>query len=383
MQKVVFPQNGEILHREHLIKEQELISKKFQNWFQDLDFSYGVIRGGVVTYDTESRKLNIAETLAYDKQGNRILLPVSQVDVGEGQYKLVVRHRFTSRQENGISYMSNDHEILKRTTELESLDIRLAEVDARNQSNAMVRNKPYRYDASMPLFIPMPFIPGYFTNNSNGGFALDGPGANDVSAINEYIADNLIVCDGSAPNDPDSPRYNTANRHLPNLTNDRFLMGSSTSGDAGGQNNVVVPGHYHRRGTLTVLNNGTHRHPYSDSYSYSAGASSPGSVVASHAYESFIKRYDRDYTLFYIDPPYYDHENDYGKNMFCKEDFYRLEETLASINGKFIMSINNVPEVNEIFKNFHTRIIETAYTVARKGPKRVSENLISNVEFFL
>ncbi len=36
------------------------------------------------------------------------------------------------------------------------------------------------------------------------------------------------------------------------------------------------------------------------------------------SYNVFIKKYDRKYTLFYLDPPYYDNEEDYGKDMFSK-----------------------------------------------------------------
>lgn len=42
-------------------------------------------------------------------------------------------------------------------------------------------------------------------------------------------------------------------------------------------------------------------------------------------------------TFFYIDPPYWDCEDYYGKGFFSREDFGRLAELLAGVQGKFIL----------------------------------------------
>lgn len=57
--------------------------------------------------------------------------------------------------------------------------------------------------------------------------------------------------------------------------------------------------------------------------------------------------------LFLSDPPYWDSEDVYGKNIFNKDDFYALKTKLDSIQGKFILSLNDVPEVREIFKGYN------------------------------
>lgn len=95
-------------------------------------------------------------------------------------------------------------------------------------------------------------------------------------------------------------------------------------------------------------------------------------------YADFIARYDRPTTLFYIDPPYYDNENDYGKGVFNKTDFEKLAKLLFSIKGKFILSLNDTPEVRSIFKSFTLESVSTTYSVGG-GDKsqRVKELIIS------
>lgn len=99
-------------------------------------------------------------------------------------------------------------------------------------------------------------------------------------------------------------------------------------------------------------------------------------------YQEFIIRYDRPDTLFYLDPPYWNCENDYGKGIFSKADFDELAKLLKGIKGKFIMSINDVPEIREIFKDFHFKEVQTRYTISTKEKgqsKQAKELLISNI----
>src|SRR5882762_5409201 len=64
-------------------------------------------------------------------------------------------------------------------------------------------------------------------------------------------------------------------------------------------------------------------------------------------YEEILKRYDRPTTLFYLDPPYWDIQ--LYKYNFSEEDFKGLEERLRKIQGKFVLSLNDVPEVRKLF----------------------------------
>ena len=94
-------------------------------------------------------------------------------------------------------------------------------------------------------------------------------------------------------------------------------------------------------------------------------------------FKKFIPRFDREGTFFYIDPPYYNCENFYGKNIFSKEDFNILRDLLLSLKGKFILSLNDVPEVREIYKDFHIRTVQTNYSISNTVQK-VNEVLIMN-----
>lgn len=95
-------------------------------------------------------------------------------------------------------------------------------------------------------------------------------------------------------------------------------------------------------------------------------------------YEAFIHRFDKNHTLFYIDPPYYNHETDYGKGIFKKEDFNNLAGILKEIKGKFVFSINDVKEIREMFGDFYIQKVNTTYTCAKTKKKKVTELLITN-----
>jgi DNA adenine methylase len=79
-------------------------------------------------------------------------------------------------------------------------------------------------------------------------------------------------------------------------------------------------------------------------------------------YAELIKRYDREKTFFYIDPPYWNCEDYYGKNIFSKDDFQALSDQLFGIKGKFLLSLNDTPEVREIFSRFIIEPVSVRYS---------------------
>ena len=81
-----------------------------------------------------------------------------------------------------------------------------------------------------------------------------------------------------------------------------------------------------------------------------------------------IKKYDREHTLFYVDPPYY--ETAGYAVPFGNTDFDRLNETLRAIKGKFILSLNDHPEVRRIFTGFKIKKVTLKYSTGRDPASR-------------
>jgi DNA adenine methylase len=87
-------------------------------------------------------------------------------------------------------------------------------------------------------------------------------------------------------------------------------------------------------------------------------------VVIEHLdWLDFIGRYDRPGTLFYLDPPYWGSEGDYGSQLFIRGDFQRLADKLVSIEGRFLLSINDRPEIRALFSWADIQAVETRYTL--------------------
>lgn len=101
-------------------------------------------------------------------------------------------------------------------------------------------------------------------------------------------------------------------------------------------------------------------------------------TVENLPYETLIKRYDSKDTFFYCDPPYWDCENDYGKGLFGKEDFIQLRDLLVKCQGKWLVSINNVPQIRELFKGYELKEVQTSYSINGGNMKPITELLIAN-----
>ena len=106
-----------------------------------------------------------------------------------------------------------------------------------------------------------------------------------------------------------------------------------------------------------------------------------GVVIEQLPFAKFIERYDRPGMLFYCDPPYFGCENDYGAAAFSREQFAELAAAAIGAQAEVLISINDTPEVREIFAGLEQVPIETTYTIGTKaigGGKRVGELIISN-----
>ena len=105
-----------------------------------------------------------------------------------------------------------------------------------------------------------------------------------------------------------------------------------------------------------------------------------GVVIENFDWLAFIDRYDRPETLFYLDPPYWGSEDDYGKQLFSRDQFAVMASRLAHLKGSFILSLNAVQGVFEAFSAFKTEEVDCTYTVGGRGhSKLVKEVIISHL----
>ena len=92
----------------------------------------------------------------------------------------------------------------------------------------------------------------------------------------------------------------------------------------------------------------------------------------------FLRRHDKPFTLLYLDPPYWGHEQNYGKGLFGRDDFARMAALLRGLKGRFILSLNDRPAVRALFGEFAVEEIQTTYSANAKSTRRAGELLISN-----
>ncbi|MES1985059.1 MAG: DNA adenine methylase [Pseudomonadota bacterium] len=101
-----------------------------------------------------------------------------------------------------------------------------------------------------------------------------------------------------------------------------------------------------------------------------------GVTIERLPWSEFIRRWDRPGTLFYLDPPYFGCERDYGADMFKREEFEAMAAQLAGIKGRFLLSLNDHAEVRRIFAGFSIEAIETSYSVGGGANARAASEVI-------
>lgn len=99
-------------------------------------------------------------------------------------------------------------------------------------------------------------------------------------------------------------------------------------------------------------------------------------TIERRPWADFIRRWDREGTLFYLDPPYYGSEGDYGADMFRREEFAEMAKLLSGIRGRFILSINDTAEIRELFAGFKFDQVDVRYTIAGNDKARAFPELI-------
>jgi DNA adenine methylase len=91
-----------------------------------------------------------------------------------------------------------------------------------------------------------------------------------------------------------------------------------------------------------------------------------------------VRRYDRQHTLFYLDPPYFGTAG-YGSE-FGLEQYELMAELMRSIKGKAVVSVNDIPAMRSAFKGLTMRELKIRYTVGSSQAARSEkgELLITN-----
>jgi len=91
-------------------------------------------------------------------------------------------------------------------------------------------------------------------------------------------------------------------------------------------------------------------------------------------YKKIIKKYDNKDTFFFLDPPYESSERLYKDSVI---DYESMRDILKGIQGKFLLTINDSPEIRKIFSSFNMIAINvSSQTRGKKGWQKVRKELI-------
>ena len=107
-------------------------------------------------------------------------------------------------------------------------------------------------------------------------------------------------------------------------------------------------------------------------------------VIENKDFEKLIAQYDRPNTIFYLDPPYYETEDYYEDVGFLTADHIRLRDVLVQIQGKFLLSYNDCPEIRKLYMRDGMMIesLTRINNIAQRydAGKQYPELLISNYD---
>lgn len=100
--------------------------------------------------------------------------------------------------------------------------------------------------------------------------------------------------------------------------------------------------------------------------------------VENLSFEKIIDKYDREYTFFFADPPYY--QTTGYDNEFGEREHLLLRDKLINLKGKFLLTINDHKSTREWYKDFNIKKIEVTYSVSKehKARKKYGELIITN-----
>ena len=101
-----------------------------------------------------------------------------------------------------------------------------------------------------------------------------------------------------------------------------------------------------------------------------------GVYVENLSWVEVVTRYDREHTLHYLDPPYWATEG-YGVD-WTFDNYVQMAELARSIEGMMIISVNDIPEMREVFDGLYMDTRPIKYTVGGGIGSEATELLVWN-----
>lgn len=104
-------------------------------------------------------------------------------------------------------------------------------------------------------------------------------------------------------------------------------------------------------------------------------------TVDNRDFRQVIDTYDSEVTFFYLDPPYYKTKS--YNVPFTLKDQEGLRDMLKKIKGKFLLSLNDCPEVRELYKDFDFVSFSIKYCINAnvEEVKTSREVLVTNIDY--
>lgn len=98
--------------------------------------------------------------------------------------------------------------------------------------------------------------------------------------------------------------------------------------------------------------------------------------VENRHYSQIVTKYaDKPEVFLYLDPPYYECENYYGNGIFSRADYQKISDMLVGAKSKFLISINDAPEIRRIFKRYNIQEVATRYHAGNADKNKVVTEL--------
>ena len=103
-------------------------------------------------------------------------------------------------------------------------------------------------------------------------------------------------------------------------------------------------------------------------------------IIENRDFKQILTTYDREDTLFYLDPPYYEAEK-YYSDRFLPKDHVMLKETLDNITGKFVLSYNDCDYIRKLYKDYMIVEVDRQHNLMKREiGARYKELLVKNFQ---